>query len=346
MNSTEIRPQTLAMKSVYAVPWVETQEMFNMVQLPARIWRMTTPVEEHNDFLASYGVGPIVPGTQKLGLLDCWNEPVMDSIEQNSGIAGLHELPSRYPTAGTAQAIGHILAHLRHHHDVTQIFVPSGDYEGYQYQAENYGIETVHFDINGPLPSGQWVFLSCPSAIDGNEISEAILTSLCADNRTIIDYAYHGLTSTRTRVTPQNVWGALWSMSKPYGLFYRRVGFAWLSEPVPALHSTRWFKNPEALLAAAKVVKEFSPADGWIYDTSRKHQIQAIELCKPYFDGLVPSDCLLLANTRIKAETWRRDGQTARICVSPAIEHLALSRTHIKHLVGPLVERDGSLVVL
>ena len=315
----------LAMKSVYAVPWEETQVLFNSVKIPPRLWRMTATLEEHNLFLAQHGIGPIKTGAQKLGLLDCWNEPIMDSIQMHSGIEGLDAYEHRYPTAGSAQAIGHILAYLAQQ-GISEIWVPLGDYEGYQYQAENYGIETKYFDLYKEDPQGV-TFLSVPSAVDGNEVPMDRLEELTAKHKVVIDYAYHGLTHIRTRKVPKDAWAVLWSISKPFGLFYRRIGFAWVQDSIPALYSTRWFKNPEALLAAAVVVRGFSPVEGLIYDRFKHLQAQAVDICSAHFEGLEPSDCILLSHTRKGALEWRRHPEIARVCVSPAMEMLAFENT-------------------
>ena len=46
------------------------------------------------------------------------------------------------------------------------------------------------------------------------------------------------------------------SFSKPYGLFYYRVGFTFCREPIPALYANKWFKNVYGLLVAEKILNE------------------------------------------------------------------------------------------
>lgn len=329
----ETEPTLPFMRSVYSVPWPEIQTRFNELRLPIELWQVTTPLEVHNDFLNHHGFENIEPGSQKLGFLDCWNEPLIKSITDSLGLSesvrGFHG----YPVAGSAQGIAGLLADYANR-GCTTIWVPEGDYEGYEYQAQNYGIDVVYFNLkSGKFPTGQTVFMSQPSAINGNLVDPQEVQYIADHNDLILDLAYRGLTYPNTAFDiPDNCEAVLWSGSKPYGLFYRRIGFLWSRTPIENLYASRWFKNPEHLWALAVVMTEYPLT----YTAHKAKQIQA-DIVAEYEilseQPLIQSDVALLAQSSEPwyAE-WVRDknpesnpNKLARVCLSPLIEE------HIKN---------------
>ena len=324
------QPSLPFMRSVYSVPWPEIQDRFSELQIPKELWRVTASLESHDEFLKFFGFDPLTPGTQKLGFLDCWNEPLIKSIGESLKLPEKIANFNSYPVAGSAQGIGGLLTDYANR-GCTTIWVPEGDYEGYEYQAQAYGIDVIYFNLaSDKLPMGQTVFMSQPSAINGDFVNFQMVQYLADHNELILDLAYRGLTFPNTFFDiPENCEAVLWSASKPYGLFYRRIGFLWSKTSINNLYASRWFKNPEHLWALAVLMKEF-PLER-IAKKAKSIQTQIVsEYTILSEKDLIQSDVSLLAQS---AEPWYADwvrdtdphsnpDRLARVCLSPLIEEL------------------------
>ena len=269
--------------------------------------------------------------------LDDFHIPVIDSyIDSCAGVVpDLKGFSFRYPTAGAEEGIREVLTLLQQK-GVKTIYVLKGDYEGYKSVAETRCIATREI---GPeidpidLEPGYW-FLSNPSARNGNVIVNGFIERICeAGHKVFYDLTYLGLTERYVfDVSHPNIFAVTVSFSKPYGLFYYRVGFTFSREEVPSLYGNKWFKNIYALLIAEKLIKERTIEEIFRkYKTIQKQIIESIN--REYGLGIKPSDALLLGYLPV-AETEKftpeqlemisrfRRGDFYRFCLTPYFEEL------------------------
>lgn len=269
--------------------------------------------------------------------LDDFHVPVIDSyIDSCAGVVpDLKGFSFRYPTAGAEEGIREVLTLLQQK-GVKTIYVLKGDYEGYKSVAETRCITTREI---GPeidpvdLEPGYW-FLSNPSARNGNVIVNGFIERICeAGHKVFYDLTYLGLTERYVfDVSHPNVFAATVSFSKPYGLFYYRVGFTFSREEVPSLYGNKWFKNIYALLIAERLIREKTIEEIFRkYKPIQKKIIESIN--REYGLGIKPSDALLLGYLPV-AETEKltpdqlemisrfRRGDFYRFCLTPYFEEL------------------------
>ncbi|MBU1749547.1 MAG: hypothetical protein KKA73_17830 [Chloroflexi bacterium] len=242
----------------------------------------------HDVFLRS-----IEPG------LDDWHQPVIDRLiaAHQHDVPHLADLAYRYPTAGSEEGIREYLTWLQSQ-GVEQIYMWQGDYEGYRETARTRCIATVEVEYErdpATLPPGHW-FLSNPSARNGMIVpAERVRAIAEAGHQIFYDLSYLGTTTPHVfDVSHPNIAVVAVSFSKPYGLFYYRVGFTLCRQAIPALYANKWFKNVYGLLIAAKILDELDlTALALKYKAIQADIVAGINQS---FDlELMPSDAFLLA---------------------------------------------------
>ena len=278
----------------------------------------------HDVFLRS-----IKPG------LDDFHIPIIERLTtvHAQSLPRLRDFGNRYPTAGSEEGIREYMTHLRSQ-GVESVYMWTGDYEGYREVAKTRGltVRDVAFSQDpAELKPGHW-FLSNPSARNGQVLHEAkIQAVLQAGHRVFYDLSY--LSSTAPHVYDlghPNIDAVAISFSKPFGLFYYRIGFLYTRMPVPVLYANKWFKNVFGLLIADRLLKEIDlPALA-----SRYKGIQAEivdELNRETGLGLALSDAFLLAHIpNHKADGLEEEmreligrfqrGEYYRFCLTPYFE--------------------------
>jgi len=280
----------------------------------------------HNVFLKS-----IKPG------LDDFHIPIIERYLdfQKSSIPNLKDFPFKYPTAGAEESIREFLTFLQAK-GIKRIYTLTGEYEGYKEVGKTRCIETVEVDPQTDprtLEKGFW-FISNPSARDGNIIPNDFINKICeAGHKVFYDLTYVGLTELyKFDVSHQNISFVAISFSKPFGLFYYRLGFAFSREEILSLFGNKWFKNIFSLLVVQKIMAEISPLEIWEkYKPIQKKIIQ--EINKKHRLGIRPGDALLLgyltkqdadklslSQQRMISRFKRGDGY--RFCLTPYFEEL------------------------
>ena len=252
------------------------------------ITELTSPFP-HEVFLRS---------TSPPGALDDFHEPVIDKVLEfhAASVPHLKDFGFRYPTSGSEEGIREVMTSLQAQ-GVKQIYVLEGEYEGFKAVGETRGMKTVEVkpDANPKsLEPGFW-FISNPSARDGNIIPNQFIEDVCdAGHRVFYDMAYLG--STRPHefdLSHKNIFAAVVSFSKPFGLFYDRIGFTFSREEVKSLYGNKWFKGILGLMIAEKIVEELGPTE--LFDKYRPVQEGIIAGINQDFGlGIRPSDALLL----------------------------------------------------
>lgn len=234
--------------------------------------------------------------------LDNFERPVIDKLYEfyKNDIKGLHSFNYRYPTAGSSEGIFHILVHIKTNYPGIPIYVLSGEYEGYKESAAgiNLDIKEVSEDAMFEVPLGIW-FISNPSARNGNIIkNEKIKKLMDFGHKVIYDLAYLGMTPQYLfDVSHPNVMAVLLSLSKPFGVFYYRVGFTFSRQEIKTLYGNKWFKNLFSIMLAQNVFTKFT--SDYFYKKYSVLRPAILESINRTFNlSLKPSDSMLIAHMK------------------------------------------------
>lgn len=234
-----------AIRSVYAYYFPEIRKLVDEL----------TKKFPHGVFLKS-----IEPG------LDNFHFPIIKKYLQfnQSLVPHLKDFRYRYVTNGSSEAIFHLLVALAVAKQKKPLYVFKGEYEGYQGYAQNLGIKVKVVDSeiidSASLKKGFW-FISNPSARNGKIIPNKVILGICkAGHKVVLDLTYVGLTRKyQFDVNHPNIVAVITSLSKPFGLFYYRIGFTFARDKIVTLEPNIWFKNIFSLLIANKIFSSFNP---------------------------------------------------------------------------------------
>ncbi len=311
----------MAMKAVYSYRFPEIRKIVTELANPF----------PHDVYLKSASME---------GGLDSFHESIIEKIIKfYSGYTpSLKDFGFRYPTSGSEEGIREIMTLLQGS-GVRKIYTFRGEYEGYKEVGRTRNIETAEIDIDADpcrLEPGLW-FISNPSAIDGNIIPNNIIKRICgAGHKIFYDLAYLGSTRKhRFDLSNENIFAAVLSFSKPYGLFYDRIGFAFSRMEIPSLYANKWFKNIFGLMVAEKIVSEMKPDDLYKkYSPVQKSIVKAIN--NDFGFGMRCSDALLLGclkdadipkldRRQLGVIAPFRRGSGCRFCLTPYYQMLEKS---------------------
>lgn len=236
------------------------------------------------------------------GLDDYHERAIQAYLEHFRGeLPSLDTFPHRYVSSGASEGIFHLLSHIRSFRPNVPLYVLKGEYEGYAGYGNNLGL---HFTtINSlsellTLPKGI-LFLSNPSARDGNIIpDEEILKVADSGQEIIYDITYVGMTDFHTfNIDHPNIIAVVVSLSKPFGLYYYRIGFTFTRFEMPTLMVNKWFKNVLSLIIAEKVLNQIDSQKL----VSNYRSLQNASIAQMNHDlalDAVASDVVLLAHTK------------------------------------------------
>ncbi len=243
----------------------------------------------HGEFLKS-----IKPG------LDDFEKPIIKRMIRfyKHDVKGLETFEYRYPTNGSSEGIYHLLARIKKDDPVAPIYTLEGEYEGYRESASGLGMKVREvkedFETIKNLPLGYW-FISNPSGRDGNFLEDTLINQIAnLGHKVIVDLAYLGMTKRKMfDISNPNIIAVLTSMSKPFGLFYYRVGFTFSRAPIDTLYGSKWFKNILSLIIADKVFSTF--ISDFFYKKYSPIQKEILKLIKQETEiELRQSDVMLL----------------------------------------------------
>jgi len=268
--------------------------------------------------------------------LDMIHDPLIELLAHlyEPVVPALKEFSFRYVTSGSSEGLFKYLIDLKHSQGIDTIYTLLGEYEGYREYGKTLGIQTIEFDPLRDnlcnLKPGVW-FVSNPSARDGNIIPDSFIQGLCErGNKVVLDLAYVGSTNPRIfDVSHPNVVAVLLSMSKPYGVFWERVGFTFSREPIQSLYANKWFKSIRSLVLGVTLVDKVSTLD--LYTTYKPVQSQIIDFIRSEFGvELACSDVLLLGHNPSYIVDQKKDqralladykrGNAYRVCLTPHYE--------------------------
>ena len=272
-----------------------------------------------------------------------WSSPIVS--------ADWSAFPHIYPSCGASEALREAInaygtkAFAEGRKPVIHIF--EGEYEGFAAYAQAAHIEVkTHrrdrwqeaLDDIGP---GEQFYLSQPSAIDGNvwDDYDAFARSLNEAQpaaELMLDLTYVGCVAREFTVKADypNIPAVFFSLSKPAGAYYHRIGGCLSREPYGGLYGNMWFKN----LLSLRIGTEFMRKYG-VYDLPRKYRpvqeqaaaIASEKLGRKLGVTLSAPDVMLLATAKpteapseLETLLTRGSGDEAvvRMCVTPTMAYL------------------------
>jgi len=259
--------------------------------------------------------------------------------------------PWRYPTAGGSEALFHVIAaygnRARSEKFNPEVHVFSGEYEGYKAYAEACGIAVIEHrradwqSIGRALPATALFCLSQPSAIDGNVWPHAndFLALLAAGHnqpRVLLDVTYVGAIAeaplARFAADSPAVQALAFSLSKPFGVYYDRIGGVLCRQAMPSLFGNQWFKNLTSLQLGTALLDHHD-----VFDLPRRYKHVQREAAARVGHrlglNLSPSDVSVLAQADAHATTDRElaaflrrpagdPNASLRLCLTPTMAEM------------------------
>lgn len=261
------------------------------------------------------------------------------------------DFPWRYPTAGGSEALFHVITaygnRSRSERFEPEVHVFLGEYEGYKAYAEACGISVIEHDradwerVARSLPPTALFCISQPSAIDGNVWPQANaffehLAAGAAEPRLLLDVTYVGsiaeAPASRIGADSPAVQAVAFSLSKPFGVYYDRIGGIFCREAMPSLFGNQWFKNLTSLQLGLALIERHD-----VFDLPRRYksvQREAATLVGRRLGiALEPSDVTILAQASRTdaldpglAAFLRRPANNPqarlRVCLTPAMAQM------------------------
>ena len=196
-----------------------------------------------------------------------WSAPVVDLDRVN--------FPFYYPTAGASEPLRQIIFDVAANstfHRPTFVHVFKGEYEGYKAMAEAAGLHVIEHDradwreVGGRVSAtGErgLFFISQPSAIDGNvweHFNDFVKT--VPHNSLVADVTYVGAVpqkaiKERFNLNTPSIRNVVFSLSKPFGCYYDRIGGVFSREEDLGLFGNKWFKNLTSLRIGTKLMETY-----------------------------------------------------------------------------------------
>lgn len=257
--------------------------------------------------------------------------------------------PHSYPTAGASEALREAIysygAKARADGFLPTIHVFEGEYEGFAAYAEAAGIpvqkhnrDNWQHSLPDIGPNDQF-YISQPSAIDGNiwhdydQFADALYAQH-PQTQLMVDLTYVGAVWKPFHITVNrpNVETVFFSLSKPMGVYYHRIGGCFSRHAYPGLFGNKWFKNLFSLALGTELMQYYD-----VHALAQKYrelaQIPALKRIQKDLgiDGFEASDAFLLAHKNmdglpasILEDGLIRDGTTtARLCLTPTMAKIA-----------------------
>jgi hypothetical protein len=278
--------------------------------------------------------------TMHRGCLDRWRAWVAEA-----GVSLGDAYPHDYPTAGANEAI-HALLALHAARGGRRVHVFAGEYEGYGHIATALGLEvSVHpREVGRYEPSiaaaacpGDVFWISQPSGIDGRLWSgfdrfRDWLVDGAPGVELYVDLTYVGAVTVEPKIDLRggSIAAVVWSLSKPFGVYYHRIGGMVSRKDVPTLRGHHWFKNLFSVKLGERLMGTFGVRELPLRYADR--QEAAIDQAK--IAGELPadaqaSDVVMLAHAPLPSVSGSADafatfsrGPNLRFCLSPSIDRM------------------------
>lgn len=296
----------MLLKPVHSLYYPETQAVIG------ELWRS----QPHSWYERSYERRQ---DTVHVAFLEMW--------KRWSGL-NLTAFPHGYATHGASEAIKDLIL------PPGRLHVFHGEYEGYEKIAEARKMEIVKHvrradAARNDYRPGDHFWISQPSSIDGcvwNGFDAFVeeMGRLHPSVRVFLDVTYVGTTARPVTVDPSrhvNVAAVIFSLSKPMGVYYHRIGGCLSREPIDTLWGNHWFKNLMSLNLGMALMSRYGVTD----IPARYAPIREEVMRLLVHDGLlpedaVPSDALLLAHGPTGPEEFLRAPEQYRFCLTKALD--------------------------
>ncbi|WP_146675780.1 hypothetical protein [Pirellula sp. SH-Sr6A] len=267
-----------------------------------------------------------------------WTKPI---VQLNS-----QQFPHRYPISGASEGLREAIhaygvqARLEGFEPAIHVF--EGEYEGYAAyaRAAGIGLKTHRRSqwrqaIDETKATDQW-YLSQPSGIDGNVWDDCDsfvgeLADRVPNAQIMLDLSYVGCVARGFQVFADspNIAAVFFSLSKPAGMYYHRIGGMWSRKEYPGLFGNKWFKNVSSLLIGSAFMSRYG-----VQELPRRYapqqQIAVDSLRQQLGLNLRPADILLLAigepskpPSDLERFLLRGPGEEAlvRVCLTAKMAH-------------------------
>lgn len=257
--------------------------------------------------------------------------------------------PFAYPTSGASEPLRQIIFSF-----ATQpsegypkaIHVFKGEYEGYKAMAEAANIVCLEHDrgddwnipyghhktrIRHWFNPGDLFFISAPSAIDGNVWDDFnMFLNTMPENSVIVDATYVGAVMMNGRekfnLNHTSIAAVVFSLSKPFGVYYDRIGGVFMKEENLALFGNKWFKSLYALKVGTELMKAYDVFH--MPSTYKEQQKVMVEKARSTLGvEMNPSDVFLLAHGEpLAGETelskYVTRAGNIRVCLTPGLAEM------------------------
>jgi hypothetical protein len=249
-----------------------------------------------------------------------------------------------YPTAGASQAIQHLIYDLKARGEDNCLHIFEGEYEGYKAMAEAAGLRIQEHkrdewrymldeESDDHVIGGDLFFISQPSAIDGNvwpEFNDFV--NSMPEDRIVVDVTYVGAVPQsavpdRFNLNAPSIRNVVFSLSKPFGVYYDRIGGVWCREEDDGLFGLKWFKNLTSLRIGTLLMQNMN-----VFYIPERYAPEQNLICNTASNflrvRLRPSDVFILATGEVDPEQrvdmrmvdyLTRAGKL-RVCLSPGIK--------------------------
>lgn len=252
-----------------------------------------------------------------------WVQPVVRGINSPA-------FKHKYPTAGSSEGVREVISSAIRAKQ--SIVILEGEYEGYAAYCNSAEGNLIVLARNQyeqqikNLPDNCLFVVSNPNSLDGNVLGSAaeiidLLNVLKPAAQVLVDLTYVGTVhhvNYQIDLTSPNIHYVCFSLSKPFGVYYHRIGGMFSKSPLLGLYGNAWFKNITSLLLGTKLMTDFSVAE--LPATYLPH---AQELLKeaPQFKQ---SDVWLLGSLQTESppagfEEFQRIKNNYRICLTPGL---------------------------
>jgi hypothetical protein len=268
--------------------------------------------------------------------------------------------PWRYPVSGASEALFHVIAvhgnRARRERFNPEVHVFAGEYEGYKAYAEACGIAVIEHPridwraVGRSIPTNALFCISQPSAIDGNVWPHAndFLALLAADAgepRVLLDVTYVGAIAEQPAVRfaadSPAVQALVFSLSKPFGVYYDRIGGILCRKAMPSLFGNQWFKNLTSLQLGMALLERHG-----VFDLPHRYKgIQreaAAQIGRRLGLTLAPSDVGVLAQASPNATT---DHALAAFLRRPAGDPNASLRLCLTPTMADMIGTAGPIAI-
>lgn len=241
----------------------------------------------------------------------------------------------RYPTAGASEGLRHLIYdHAARTLRMGTIHVFQGEYEGFRAMAEAAGLRVVEHQrddenvskVVASVGPNDIFVISQPSAIDGNVwrgFNDFIETM--PDDSVLVDLTYVGAVPRSAiqdtfRLNAPSIRNIVFSLSKPFGAYYHRIGGVYARKEDAGLFGNRWFKNLTSLALGTRLIQSTHVFE--IAEHLAAFQADAVLRAGAALGvQLEPSDVSILATGNPtsdgKMESYLTRAGRMRVCLTP-----------------------------